>query len=85
MVKIILAFLFAATSCDLIGYNRLGNNVYSHNFVTENNPRANYRNLAELILKQYDGDIKSAALTQRRTRHSKFNRLGLYKIRMLNH
>jgi len=83
MVRIILAFLFATTSCDLIGYNRLGNNVYSHNFATNNN-RGNYRNLAELILKQYNGDIKAAALIRPRTRRNKFNRLNLYKRRMLN-
>jgi len=85
MVKIISALLLAIGSCDLIGYNRLGNNVFARN-THRGTQRLQYgAQLAQKLVEQYgDADwlretLKSA---NQKPLRNKFNRRGRYVKRM---
>ena len=89
MIQIVLAFLLSVVSCDLIGYNRLGNNIYSHTSHRDNQKLPYGAQLAQFVLEQYDGDMdllrKAVRRTHARKRPNKFNRRMRYTRRMLNH
>ena len=88
-MNILLAFRVSFVSCDLIGYNRLGNNIYSYRRDRGAQRLPYGAKLAQFVLKEYDGDTgllrKAIRRTNMRKRPSKFNRLMLYSRRMLNY
>ena len=83
MVKINSVFLFAICSGDLIGYNRLGNNIYARNI---HDGHQKMPNLIELVSQQY-GDSKllrrAIASANQNTFRPKFNRRSMYVNRMM--
>jgi len=83
MVKIIATILLALATSDLIGFNRLGNNVFGHQR-RRNNARNNGR-LSRMILLKY-GDI-SALRKAKSAKNNKFtgkiNRRNMYMRNML--
>jgi len=78
MLKIIAIIVLALASCDLIGYNRLGNNVFGH---VRNSPRSG--KLARLVLMKYGDISKLRPRSQRQKSGGKINRRNLYMRNML--
>ena len=86
--------LIALSSCaaDLIGYNRVGNNVYAHKAHQQQSQRLPYgAQLAQYISTQYGTSLSSPRDMEwmrkttkggKRKRPSKFNRLGRYTRHM---
>ena len=89
--------LFAIATCDLLGYNRLGNNVYRNNIFsfTRDDHIANVPYGLPIVQKILEGYRQAAGEDQQMIRNNfvsaqarpvggKFNRLNRYKRRMMS-
>lgn len=89
MFKVILltvyGFLLSFGHCDLIGYNRLGNNVYTHRRLKNGVALGNYeRQLNNWIVRHGFEVLPYAEKINQKTRNNnnRHNRLNHYKTRM---